>query len=443
MIQKMLWDFFRFMIFEIVVILAFGLGITKAVSSSNDARNQTDVSDSGARLPLMVFQDLFFALFGLVEEDEYVSSSTAMALYAVFLVVSVVLLMNLLIAMVSGKLFQIIILCCFCRVLARLYCLTISNSHLSSVLCSFNVLDATFVNNLQLNKSYTDIEKEADAEWKSTFTRILLRYNGDGLHLVPPPLNAAVGMKMVGEWCLRSTRFGADYEREQQGDVLNRIREGFASGGGGGLKLNPHETPENIGQDVVPVEEIPGHFRFADLGKYVWFQKHGESEVGILRFFGKSASLHKEGALVVGIELTKHMSKKKGDEEREDGIHDGTVKEPGQRWKTYFRCEIQKEGRKTGEVKAKHKKAYRPQFTGTLLPYQDVKFYGKKVIADSIQKALAHEEKETTLEDIIEVTKGVSKQVQRQEGLLQTTVTNTADCSTKLIGIIDKMSKPK
>lgn len=86
-----------------------------------------------------MLRDLFFSLFGLVELEEYTASPWGLNLYGVYLVMSIVLLLNLLIA--------------------------------------------------TLNKSYMDIEAEADAEWKATFTKIVLQHRSSSVSFVPAPFS--------------------------------------------------------------------------------------------------------------------------------------------------------------------------------------------------------------------------------------------------------------
>ena len=143
-IQTILSELVRYIAFQVTFLLAFGLGLLMLIKTAEVAPSNVSSMDpwSNDAAPHKNFgditTDLFFSLFGLIEVTEYSQSDTVLATYAVYLMVSAILLLNLLIAM--------------------------------------------------LNKSYLDIEADADQEYKLKFSELVLMYKFV-LPKLPPPLS--------------------------------------------------------------------------------------------------------------------------------------------------------------------------------------------------------------------------------------------------------------
>ena len=106
MIEKIMHDLGRWMFFQAVLLFAFTLGITK-VTHQDEADGAFETHGVGSnsiddvtRLGY-VARDLYFSLFGLVELDTYSNSFAQLSIYGLYLILSVVLLLNLLIAMLN------------------------------------------------------------------------------------------------------------------------------------------------------------------------------------------------------------------------------------------------------------------------------------------------------------------------------------------------------
>ena len=153
-LQSILNELFRYIAFQATFLVAFGAGLSKLIQAANqDTFGPESLGNSSALNPEEtkyfkdIASDLFFSLFGLIDTVEYDQAGFVLATYAVYLMVSAILLLNLLIAM--------------------------------------------------LNKSYMDIERQADQEYKIKFSELVLTYKFV-LPKVPPPIST------VWRWFFRS-----------------------------------------------------------------------------------------------------------------------------------------------------------------------------------------------------------------------------------------------
>lgn len=176
MVQRVLTqDLVRYLIYQAMFVVAFGTGIAFLLAQS---------SEDPLSWPA-VCQALFFALFNLTDLEPFEDTAWTLALFALYNVASVILLLNLLIAM--------------------------------------------------LNKSYMDIETGSDHEWKTRFSALVIEYSAYGTrrNLLPAPFSAlqlAVGVCFPEVCGLNDCALPSDGEHDVHQEEQSILQQADSTG---------------------------------------------------------------------------------------------------------------------------------------------------------------------------------------------------------------------